>query len=81
MPFWTCRSPCPGLGQLLISGITTVMHRWVLALRPEGSTSCRPRGESGFLCPCTLPPWAVLAGLVHAGPLGSLRVNSAPKLG
>lgn len=72
--------PAPGSDGFRSGGITTVRHCWVLALRPEGSPSCRPRGESGSLRLRALPPRAAPAALAHAGPLGSLQVSSAPKL-
>lgn len=53
-----------------------MMHCWVSALRPEGSTSCRPRGGSVSLCLRTLPLRAAPAGLCT--PVLSAASKSTP---
>lgn len=68
MSFWRCRSPCPGLGQLLIWGIRS----GVSALGPEVTTNpgASP-GPSARACGhcrlalCTL----VLSGVSKSTPL------------
>lgn len=67
--------PAPDSDSFRSGGITTVRPCWVLAQRPEGSPSCRPRGESGSLRLRALPSRAAPAALAHTGPLSSLQVS------
>lgn len=81
MSFWRCCSPCPGLGQLLIWGIMTVLHCWISALGLEGTTD--PRASPGpSACACCLRGhcWLALCALVLSGASKSTPLQNSDNL-